>query len=116
MAMGIWLKETLREKGMTIKQLSELSGVSLNTLYSITKRDTERIDPAILRQIKKAIGLDKTELEPCPFCGTEAEFCSDGSDNWGVKCKDSWCIANDIEPCFASKELAIEAWNRRTPA
>ena len=40
MGVGFRLKLALREKKMTIKELSEETGVSLNTLYSITKRDT----------------------------------------------------------------------------
>ena len=39
MGLGLKLKELLKERNMTIKELSALSGVSLNTLYSITKRD-----------------------------------------------------------------------------
>lgn len=55
MGVGLRLKELLRQKNMTIKQLSELSGVSLNTLYSITKRDSEKIDPVLLDKIVSAL-------------------------------------------------------------
>ena len=53
MGYGIRIKEILRNKGLTIKQLSEMSGVPLNTLYSITKRDSKRIDSVILHRISK---------------------------------------------------------------
>lgn len=62
MGFGITLKTILRERGMTIKRLAELSGVPLNTLYSITKRDSERIDPVILRQIASALEIDPYSL------------------------------------------------------
>ena len=57
MGAGTRIKEILREKGMTIKQLAELSGVSVNTLYSITKRDSKHIDETILQKIADALGV-----------------------------------------------------------
>jgi transcriptional regulator with XRE-family HTH domain len=62
MGFGLHLKEILRERGMTIKQLSEDSGISVNTLYSITKRDSLRVDPVILKKIAQTLGLSVTEL------------------------------------------------------
>lgn len=44
MGAGYTLKKILSEKGITIKQLAEETGISVNSLYSITRRDTERID------------------------------------------------------------------------
>lgn len=46
MGLGKNLKEILKQKNMTIKDLSEKTGISANTLYSITKRDgrTARFD------------------------------------------------------------------------
>lgn len=75
MGAGIRLKQVLRNKNMTIKQLSELSGVSLNTLYSITKRDSENIDPIILDRITEALsishddfwGYSKLRVKKIPF-------------------------------------------------
>lgn len=55
MGLGLRLKDILRSKGMTIKQLSEISGVSINTLYSITKRDSLRADPVIMQKIADAL-------------------------------------------------------------
>lgn len=57
MGVGLRLKMALREKKMTIKELSVQSGVSLNTLYSITKRDTENVDNIILSRISSTLGL-----------------------------------------------------------
>lgn len=62
MGIGIRLKEILRNKKMTIKQLAEISGVPLNTLYSITKRDSSRIDKVVLRRISDTLGIDALEL------------------------------------------------------
>lgn len=57
MGVGLRLKEALRIKSLTIKQLAEASGVSVNTLYSITKRDSERVDDILLQRIAAALGV-----------------------------------------------------------
>lgn len=62
MGFGMNLKEILRNKKMTIKQLSESSGISLNTLYSITKRDSVRVDNIIVQRIAAALGCDPYSL------------------------------------------------------
>lgn len=62
MGVGIRLKEILRSKKMTIKQLSEISGISANTVYSITKRDSERVDPIVLQSIADALGVPVSQL------------------------------------------------------
>lgn len=62
MGVGFRLKKILRERGMTIKRLSEISGVSVNTLYSITKRDSERVDPVIIQKIADALFIPILDL------------------------------------------------------
>lgn len=64
MGTGLILKEMLREKGMTIKALSQQSGISLNTLYSITKRDSDNVDPVIIREIANVLGCLPRDLVP----------------------------------------------------
>ena len=62
MGVGLRLKEVLRDRKISIKQLSELTNVSLNTLYSITKRDSENVDPIILQKIATALSISPTYL------------------------------------------------------
>lgn len=62
MGFGNKLKEVLKKKGITIKKLSELSGISINTLYSITKRDTQIPDREIVDKIVAALNINKSEL------------------------------------------------------
>lgn len=62
MGFGINLKRILKEKGLTIKELAEISGVSVNTLYSITKRDTEVPTPEIIDKIVNALKINRTDL------------------------------------------------------
>ncbi len=64
MGVGKRLKAILRDKKMTIKELAETSGIPLNTLYSITKRDSERVDQLILQRITDTLGIDVVELVP----------------------------------------------------
>ena len=57
MGIGMRLKQILDEKEITLKDLSLMSGVSLNTLYGITKRDNETIKNDILVQIAGSLNV-----------------------------------------------------------
>lgn len=62
MGTGILLKTILRKRNMTIKCLAEKAGISINTLYSITKRDSENVDPVILQRIASALEIPVDDL------------------------------------------------------
>ena len=62
MGLGVRLKEILKDQGLTIKELSELSGVSINTLYSITKRDNNMARYDIVKKIANALDISVEEL------------------------------------------------------
>lgn len=62
MALGTNLKEILKQKNMTIKDLSKKSGVSVNTLYSITKRDGRMARFDIIKKICEALEIEESEL------------------------------------------------------
>lgn len=62
MGVGTTLKKILKRYNMTIKELSEKSGISLNTLYSITKRDSTRVDPVLLELIANTLEIPVGEL------------------------------------------------------
>lgn len=61
MKTGAMLKTLLSQREMTIKQLAEKTGIPINTLYSITKRNTDNIRNVNLEKILNA--LEITELE-----------------------------------------------------
>lgn len=63
MGVGIRLKRILREKKMTIKELAEKTGVPVNTLYSITRRDSENIDPVILEKLASVLDIAPSDLK-----------------------------------------------------
>lgn len=62
MGVGIRLKRVLREKKITIKELAEKAGVPVNTLYSITRRDSENVDPVLLEKIAVALDISPNDL------------------------------------------------------
>ncbi|MDO5445336.1 MAG: helix-turn-helix transcriptional regulator, partial [Eubacteriales bacterium] len=66
MAVGKRIKLALRESGNSIKQLSEDSGIPVNTLYSITRRDSERVDSIILERLAKSLKLPESFLKGEP--------------------------------------------------
>lgn len=55
MKTGSAIKSLLAIRGLTIKELAEKAGISVNTLYSITKRDTVNIYSDNLQKILKAL-------------------------------------------------------------
>lgn len=62
MAIGSRLKEILKEKKMTIAELSEKSGVPKNTLYAITKRDSEYVRLYTLEKIAQVLNVKVTDI------------------------------------------------------
>ena len=62
MGFGNTLKILLKDRNMTIKELSEITGISVNTLYSITKRDTRLPSDEVLFKISQALGVEVTDL------------------------------------------------------
>ena len=62
MALGTNLKEILKQKNMSIKDLSKKTGISLNTLYSITKRDGRMARFDIIKKICETLEITESEL------------------------------------------------------
>lgn len=62
MGFGIVLKQLLSDKNMSIKELSEETGIPLNTLYSITKRDTINVRQDTLEKIAQTLDVPMNEL------------------------------------------------------
>ena len=64
MGVGANIKAILKEQKKTIKQLAEESGVPLNTLYSITKRDSTAVTYPVLKKVAAALAVPVVELLP----------------------------------------------------
>lgn len=64
MGTGKKIKDILKEQGRTIKQLSKATGISVNTLYSITKRDSMSVTYPILEKVAQALGVKVIDLLP----------------------------------------------------
>lgn len=66
MGLGSEIKAALKERNMTIKELSERTGISLNTLYAITKRDSNNVSMDIVMKIAKELDMDISNLPIAP--------------------------------------------------
>lgn len=62
MGIGSNIKKILAERKMKISQLSEISGVKINTLYSITKRDSVNVNSDVLTAIATALDVSPFDL------------------------------------------------------
>ena len=62
MGIGYRIKEAAKVKGMTLKEIAAKSGVSYNTIYSITKRDSERVQGTILQRISDVLEISPSDL------------------------------------------------------
>lgn len=62
MGIGSNIKKMLAEKKMKITELSEKSGVKINTLYSITKRDSVNVNSDVLTAIATALDVSPFDL------------------------------------------------------
>ena len=71
MAAGALLKQLLKANKRTIKWLSENADIPLQTLYSITQRDSGTISEKNLIKIAKALNIDLGSLRRYFLLGTE---------------------------------------------
>lgn len=62
MAIGNNLKNILKDKGISIQDFSKDTGISINTLYGIIKRDNKTVKPDILKKITKQLDITPTYL------------------------------------------------------
>ena len=70
MAIGSRIDALIRAKGTRPGTLAREAGVSKNTVYSIIKRDNDKVDPDILARLARALGVPLSALygqeEPLP--------------------------------------------------
>ena len=70
MGIGSRLDALIRLKGTRPGTLAREAGVSKNTVYSIIKRDNDKVDPDILARLARALGVPVSSLygqeEPLP--------------------------------------------------
>lgn len=62
MDFGDRLRRLLQEKGMSVTELAEASGVNRNTLYSYLRRNTRKPDPVVLEKIAPVLGTSVVSL------------------------------------------------------
>ena len=62
MGIGNNIKFRAKEKNISLKKLAEMTDISYNTLYSITKRDSNRVQGDILKAIADALSVSTDTL------------------------------------------------------
>ena len=59
--------------------------------------------------------MEKIELKPCPFCGSDCAVYSEQFDSgYYIICSGDNCDATIGDWRVLNREKAIKAWNRRT--
>lgn len=62
MGLGKRLKDILKKKNITVQRLSEMTGISANTLYTIIKRDNKSMQAENLINIARTLNVSIDEL------------------------------------------------------
>lgn len=71
MGIGKNLKYICKMRGITLKELSEKSGVPMGTIYSITQRDPMSINSDTMRSFCDALGIEAGFIEYGELLGWE---------------------------------------------
>lgn len=107
MGIGTNLKRILAEKKLSIKELSELTGISINTLYSITKRDNFKVHPKTLKQICNALDIQDEDLG---YIEVIARKKNDTKEDYIVD-EDSFVVHSEFEKFISNKKLTVSQFN-----
>lgn len=62
MGVGFRIREVAKERKINFKELAKKAGVSYNTLYSIIKRDSDRVDTGTLSKVAQALDVPLEKL------------------------------------------------------
>lgn len=62
MGIGRNIKRLAKEKGLTLVELSTKSGVSLNTIYMLTREDPENATVRTLSRLARALDVNVNKL------------------------------------------------------
>lgn len=68
MGIGKRLEDLMEKRGVNANELAKLIGVAPTTLYSMIKRDSNRVDIDLIIKIAHALGMTADEfLSPEPY-------------------------------------------------
>lgn len=56
MPFGANLKKLLEIRGMSVTELANRTGINRGTIYSYLRRDTKKVDPAIIKKLVEVLG------------------------------------------------------------
>lgn len=96
MAIGKNLKKFCEMRGMTLKALSEKSGVPIKTIYAITANDPYSISTTTMGKLCRAlnIGFDGLSMDPETYKGIMRQY-------------DEWLRQHDKEPLQQPQHLSV---------
>lgn len=105
MGVGYNIKQILKEKKMTIRELSEETGIPVNTLYAITKKDSFNVRRENLTKISNVLNVPIEEL----FAEKNEQKLRQGNDDetdivrrfWGAAVK----MLNDYKERYPNEDI-----------
>ena len=62
MAFGASLERLLEKKDMSATELANRTGINRSTIYSFLRRDTKKVDPAVIKKLVEVLGEDVDDL------------------------------------------------------
>ena len=62
MTVGERVKTLAKKKGISLRKLAKQANLSYNTVYSITRRGSERVAPDTISRLANALGVNVNEL------------------------------------------------------
>ena len=62
MPFGANLKRLLKKKGMSVTELANRTGINRGTIYSYLRRDTKKVDPAVIKKLVEVLGEEANVL------------------------------------------------------
>lgn len=80
MGIGKQLSHILINKGLTVAEVARETGINPQTLYAIIKRDNDKVDAEILRDLVIYFNIDIYEL--LGFEPAGEDFDVNDEDNW----------------------------------
>ena len=62
MTVGERVKKLAEKQGISLRELAKKAELSYNTVYSITRRGSERVAPDTISRLANALGVNVNEL------------------------------------------------------
>lgn len=111
MGIGTNLKNILNSKGMSFKELSEQTGISVNTLYSMTRRDANNLRSENLKKICSVLNIETTDLIPLRKAITRVNPYDNSYDTDYILDSNNYVVHSEFEKYISNLQLSTESFN-----